>query len=351
MNKNIFIPILLAVGVVSCNTNYEYKNAENFTWNDFQKTEEIQSKVFLSDSLVFKPMDLRVFGNYLVLKDYGGENGCFRVFDLKTKKLVCERITKGSGPLEMLSPQFAKSDKDRIVIWDMQKLLLHEYNVGEFVTDDSPIPTKMTKLDNGIYINIGTTEHGTLRQIYDKDFMLCKYDTITGQSEKFAPFPSFRYEDYHPVIKRDAYYMNFTSDNMSTIAICYSMTDLIELYSMDGYLIRRMHGPDGFFPYFKMSSSESIEGASPIEDKCRDAYFAPRNHGDYFTVMYNGRHLNEENHSSSSDKIFSFSWKGDPLVCYNLDKKIVSYDFDTNNKKIYAIAIDPEYMIIEYDYQ
>lgn len=350
MNRHTYMSLFFFISIASCSTDKEYKDMTEFSWENFTDVKDLKSKVFLSEDIVYRPTELQVYENYLVIKDYGGENGCFRIFDIKTKELLGERIPKGKGPLEMLSPRFAQSSKDNIVIWDTQKFILHKYLIHDFITNNSPTPIEIIDLNKELCINVGTTEKGIFGQIYDKEFQLCKYDTSTTHGTKFAEFPSFTYDDYNEVIKRDAYYMNFTSNNTSKIAICYSMTDLIDLYDMNGNFIKRLHGPERFYPHFKMVKSNQIEGAFPMADKCKDAYFVPKNYGNHFTVMYNGRGLNEENHTSSSDKILSFSWEGTPLTCYKLDKQIVSYDFDEKNKKIYAITVDPEYKIIQYDY-
>lgn len=350
MFKCILPYVMLLFTFISCNTEMKYEGVKTFEWNDFQNTQELKSRIFLNDTIVFRPKDVQVCENYLITIDYGGERGLCQIYDLRTKAKIGERISKGNGPLEMLTPRFVKCQSGKIAIWDAQSSIIHKYDVKQFIESESPIPSEVIQLKKNAFVNVGFVNEGIIGQLYDKQYQLCQYDTLGKPLATFAEFPRLKSNDYNDIVKRDAYYMNFTSDEKSTIAICYCMTDLIDLYDLDFNLKKRLHGPDYFFAHFKRIESNQIESSSPIADKCRDAFFVPKSYNDYFTVMYNGRFLSEEGHNSSSDKILSFTWEGKPLDCYHLDKKIVSYDFDEKNKKIYAIAIDPEYVILEYEY-
>lgn len=343
---------LVSVLLTSCfKTEHKYEHEISWEWSDIKETRKLKSTVFLDEEDVYMPIDLEIYKNHLITLDIGGDDGFFQVFDLNTKKKIGGKIEKGNGPLEMLSPRFVKGTKEHIAVWDMQTSIIHKYHLNEFIDSIFLKPFETIKLNKKGYSNLSIIDKGFISQLYDKNNQLCKYDTEGNEIFHFAKYPSHRELNYNEIIKRDAYYMNFVSNESSKIALCYSMTDLIDIYDMNGGLKKRLHGPDNFIPHFKQINSNKIEGARPIGEKSKDAFFAPKNHGNYFSVMYNGRSLNEENHNSSCDKILIFSWDGVPLICYQLDKKIISYAFDEENKKIYAVATDPEFMILEYDYQ
>ncbi len=351
MNNKIYFLLLLSVTSCYNEKNKGFDSENIWEWGNIVEIKSLKSTIFLDEEEVFMPMDIEIYDDYLITLDEGGDDGCVQIFDLKTKKKVGERISKGNGPLEMLTPQFVKGTKEYVTIWDMQTSIIHKYRLKDFIDSASLKPFEIIKLNKRGYNNLSIVNDGFVSQLYDKKHQLCRYDTEGNRVSTFAEYPVHNNLDYNEIIKRDAYYMNFISNDTSSIALCYCMTDLIDIYDMNGRLKKRLHGPDYFIPHFEMIESNQVEGAYPIEDKCKDAFFSPKNYGDYFSVLYNGRSLNEENHNTECDKIILFSWEGVPLICYQLDKRIISYAFDEENKKIYAIAVDPEFMILEYDYQ
>ena len=150
--------------------------------------------------------------------------------------------------------------------------------------------------------------------------------------------------------KTDAYYMKFITDDFNKIAICYYMTDLIEIYNLDGILEKRIHGPEQFFSHFKEYQDGKYIGASPIKGLNRDAYMCPRNAGNEFFVLYNGGFIDSPHHSTSCDQIFSFTWDGVPQITFNLDDPVFSFNIDSKNKKLYGISKTPEFHIVQYSY-
>ena len=85
-------------------------------------------------------------------------------------------------------------------------------------------------------------------------------------------------------------------------------------------------------------------------DLGKDAFFSPKNAGDSFFVLYNGRNRNEKDHNSSCTKLLSFSWDGTPECVYTLDDPIFTYCVDAKHRKIYGVSTTPEYHIVEYSY-
>lgn len=156
--------------------------------------------------------------------------------------------------------------------------------------------------------------------------------------------------EFTNIEKRDAYYMNFTTNQSDRIIICYYMTDLIEVYNEKVNLIKRIHGPDQFFSHFKEYSEGEISSSISVKSLNRDAYFSPESAGDGFMVLYNGGYIDDPNHSVFCDKLFSFNWDGEPNVIYNLDDPIFTFSVDSDNKKIYGISETPEFHIVEYSY-
>jgi hypothetical protein len=242
------------------------------------------------------------------------------------------------------------SDANCLRIFDLQTYMVYEYDAQNFIANPTPTPTKRTKLENQVFTMaekvddkiFGNAYYGVDEQLYVFDLNGKKTETIIDY-----PATPFLQTD---IEKIDGFYKKFTSNDKDKLALCYYMTDLIEIYNLDGTLQKRIHGPEQFFTHFKEYQDGRI-GASPVKDLNRDAFMCPKNAGDEFFVLYNGGFIDEPDHSSSSKQLFSFSWDGTPQAIYTLDDPIYHFSVNSDNKRIYGISITPEYHVVEYSYE
>lgn len=336
--------------LASCNTNKpKYENATSFTYTDFKNQKDLKATTLEFDSLIMRAVDLVAFDSILITIEMGKEN-IFHVYNMKTKKHINQSIKRGQGPKDMIYPEFMNSDANCLRVFDLQTSTVYEYGVQDFITNPTPSPTKRTKLENQVFTMaqqvdnkiFGNAYYGVDEQLYVFDLNGKKTGTIIDYPA--TPFPQTDIE------KMDGFYKKFTSNDKDKLALCYYMTDLIEIYNLDGTLQKRIHGPEQFFTHFKEFRDGPVVGSSPTEGG-RDAFMCPKNVGDEFFVLYNGGFIDEPNHSSSSNQLFSFSWDGRPQTIYNLDDPIYHFSVDSENKKIYGISITPEYHVVEYSYE
>ena len=336
--------------LASCNTNKaKYENATSFTYTDFKNQKDLKATTLEFDSLIMRAVDLVAFDSLLITIEMGKEN-IFHVYNMKTKKHINQSVKRGQGPEDMIYPEFMNSDANCLRVFDLQTSTVYEYDVQDFMTNPTPSPTKRTKLENQVFTMaeqvddkiFGNAYYGVDEQLYVFDLNGKKIGTIIDYPPSSIPHTEME--------KVDAYYKKFTSNGKDKLAFCYYMTDLIEIYNLDGTLQKRIHGPEQFFTHFKEYQDGRI-GASPVKDLNRDAFMCPKNAGDEFFVLYNGGFIDEPDHSSSSKQLFSFSWDGTPQTIYTLDDPIYHFSVDSENKKIYGISITPEYHVVEYSYE
>ena len=160
--------------------------------------------------------------------------------------------------------------------------------------------------------------------------MLYLFDKQGQKIRSFAGFPDGVKSEPNEQ-RSDMYQMGYVSNGKDRVAITYYMTDIIEVIDAEGNVLRHLQGPEKF----------SYEAG-------KDAFFSPKNAGDSFFVLYNGRNRNEENHNSSCNKLLSFSWDGTPERVYTLDDPIFTYCVDVQKRKVYGVSTTPEYHIVEY---
>lgn len=70
--------------------------------------------------------------------------------------------------------------------------------------------------------------------------------------------------------------------------VSYMQTDLLELYDVEGSLLKRMQGPDGFFPHIREVSDGRYSKTTSVKGESRDAYFTPVAVNGKFYVSYTG---------------------------------------------------------------
>ena len=166
---------------------------------------------------------------------------------------------------------------------------------------------------------------------YARDSLLYMFDESGQKLKAYAGYPigsgSVSTEE-----RSDIYQMGYVSNGKDKVAATYYMTDVIEIYDAEGNLVKHLEGPEGF---------EYTKGG-------KDAFFSPRNAGDSFFVLYNGRSRTEEGHNSSCSKLLSFSWDGKPECVYTLDDPIFTFCVDVKHRKVYGVSTTPEYHIVEY---
>lgn len=339
----------IVIVFTSCVNNHSYENAKEFSFQDFSEVKVLNGSVLEFDSLIMRPSDLVVFDSLLLLVDYYDER-FIQIYNLHTKQKVASRISSGQGPNDMIQPVFVKNDGDCLQLYDMATSYLFSYDLATFIEEDSPKYQQKIKLGKTLIGSVESLKDKIYGYSYSSESQLFVFDEKSGKEiGNMVKFPKSNI-DYSDTEKIDAYYMGAVSNKKDRLAVCYSMTDLIDWYDLNGNLLKRIHGPEQFFSYFKEYRDGNVVGSSMDRDRNRDAYFSPHCVDNRLFVLYDGEHVNAPGHDSLCEYLFSFTWDGAPDMIYELEDPIFTYTVDTNRKKIYGISNKPEYHIVEFTY-
>lgn len=137
----------------------------------------------------------------------------------------------------------------------------------------------------------------------------------------------------------------------SHIWLFYKSTDLIEIYDYEGRLVKRLHGPDHFFPAVReLSNGEGLQKVSSVSGETRDAYFCPLYSGGKIYVLYSGRVYHEGQSADAYllDTLLSFNWDGTPDKAYKLPVPVFTFAIDETNRTLYGLSFVPEYHLVKY---
>jgi hypothetical protein len=326
-NKLISLACLLIL--VSCSQPKQSDELSSFSWTDFRGEVSLKGRVLDFDEDVMRPFSVQVFDSVLVTLEPAGDMVC-QLFNLNTGIKIGDRLKKGEGPNEMLMPMFVNNGEG-IQFIDLAMATAYKYDWTDFLNNTQPEPLAKCKLSEPVDSEMQMLGDNYVGYQYFKEQLLYLFDKSGNKVKPMAEFT----EDAGSLpaeMRADAYQMGYVSNGKDKVAVAYYMTDILEIWNGDGELVKHLHGP------------ENLE----YSDNGKDAFFTPKNAGNQFLVLYNGRNRMEEGHNSSCTKLLSFSWDGTPLYVYTLDDPIFTYCVDVKKRKIYGVSTTPEYHIVEY---
>lgn len=340
---------LTAMLFVSCGKKVSspYQHATRIEWQDFEKQELVERKIEF-DEPVMQPTQLIVMDSLLITINRRTEK-LLHLFNLNTKKKIGEQITMGQGPDEMISPCFIFA-QDSVRLYDMVNSVVCTYGVDEFVSASSPVSSRRYKLSEANFFSELVMLKDKLAGIsYRPDAPCYLFDASGQKMEAIGSYPDGE-AVYTDLEKVDAYRAIPASNGIDRLAVCHFFTDLIDIYSDSGELVKRLYGPDHFFTRFAEFNDGVRMGSRANPDYYRDAFYSPVSTGDELWVLYNGKFVNKPGYNLLAEDILVFSWEGIPLRHYHLNSGVSRIAVDPNKRRIYGISSDPEYHIVEFSY-
>lgn len=327
--RKYFIILFVSILMASCSSDKNSQVEEKFSWDDFQTEKSLKGRTLDLGDAITMPFSLQIVDTTLISLESAGEMVC-QLFNLNTGVKLGDRLSKGGGPNEMVMPMFINNGNG-IQFVDLASFTIYKYDSSEFLQESLPSPLSKIKLSEGVDSEMQAMGDKFIGFQYARDSLLYVFNESGQKLKAYAGYPigsrSVSNEE-----RSDIYQMGYVSNGEDRLAVTYYMTDVIEIFDAEGNLVKHLEGPEGF-EYSKTG---------------KDAFFSPRNAGESFFVLFNGRSWNEEGHNSSCNKLLSFSWDGKPECVYTLDDPIFTYCVDVKHRKVYGVSTTPEYHIVEY---
>ena len=327
MNNGILFAMAMVL-LASCSSRRTLGEVDEFSWEDFQEEVSLKGRTLTFDDDVMMPFGVQVYDSVLVTLEPTNDK-VSQLFNLNTGTKMGGRVNLGEGPNEMMMPMFV-SNGNGIQFVDLVSATVYAYDSKKFLAEENVEPMKKVKLSESVDGEMQVLGDNYIGYQYFKEDVLYLFDKQVQKIRSFAGFPDGVKSEPNEQ-RSDMYQMGYVSNGKDRVAITYYMTDIIEVIDAEGNVLRHLQGPEKF----------SYEAG-------KDAFFSPKNAGDSFFVLYNGRNRNEENHNSSCNKLLSFSWDGTPERVYTLDDPIFTYCVDVQKRKVYGVSTTPEYHIVEY---
>lgn len=337
---------LLLILLASCQKEINYENATTFTIEDFGPNIALQGETVEFDHPLLMPRRLLLTDSMLLVENRHTKL-LLHKYNLTSRKKTGECIPFGSGPNELTLFKHMQQDDSSIYISDGQLRTVLVYDKDNLCYDSLPIPRQSVTIDDAIS-SVQHIPNGYVATTMNPFNQRLLFFNANGTVEETKGDYPVLAETMSGVEKVEGFLAEVVYSPASRqIFLFYQQTDLVEIYDLTGNLIKRMHGPDQFFPHVKEKSlGDGYSKVSPIHEKSKEGYFIPLAVGDEIYVAYSG--ALRENKRPDLTTLLVFSAEGKPLRKYELSEPILTFVVDPQTKDIYATSDNPEYHLIKF---
>lgn len=345
----IYVSIVITFLLSSCFRQQSPIGATLFVPEDFTSQIILDCEDVSFAEPALRPVKLSVIDSFLILIN-AHTTPFIQRFNLSNLEQTGEFISFGSGPDEMIAPFGLFADASGVHILDGGKQELFIYPIADFCFQDEPQKMRSIRfkefIDNAAELTDGRFV-GTVRQEGHKRLTFYDSNGAFLNTEGAYPFSGLLESEKSQLLLAGSSCSLITNEKKDKICIAYMLSDLIEIYDVNGQLLKRIQGPDHFFPDLSSKETDAIQQVKHNKDKTRDAYFSPVAYRNEIYVLYSGRFYDPDNHDMKSDQIFVFDWEGNPQRCYKLTSPVYAFTIDQQNGILYGLSDNPEFHVIK----
>ncbi len=348
MNLKIIINIcFVAALITSCEKSEKYENASLFSFQDFKTITKLNATTIDFDQPLMKPLLFVLSDSLLIMHNIRTEY-VLHVYNINSRKKVGEVVPWGSGPNELLRIKNLQLVDSDLYISDSGSKRVYKYNVNDFHKSSFPVPIHKISTDDLFFSSAYTNDGYVATTLNPHDKRLVFYDS-EGEKDFMAGEYPYYGKELTDIEKMEGFSSSIAVNQKHERIYLFGMdTDLIEIYDFKGNFIKRIHGPEQFFPQVKqVSLGDGYSGAS-FSEKARSAFFSPVVIEDEIYVSYSGNHLEMDKEIAPFNHILVFDKDCNPVRGYELSKPIVAFSVDPKTKYIYATCNIPDFHLLVF---
>jgi hypothetical protein len=345
--KHVLTVCFATIALVSCLKSKKYEDASTFSFEDFKTFIKLDATTVEFDELIMKPLSFVLSDSLLIMQNIMTENMLY-VYNINTKKKVGEYISYGSGPNELLRIKNMQLIDSNLYLADNQRRLIYIYDVHDFHTLTPPVPKHKLKIEDS-FSSLAYTDNGYVATIFNPDNKRLVFLNSKGEKEYMAgEYPSYG-EEISIIEKTESFLSSILANPKDKRIYLFGMnTDLIEIYDFKGEFIKRLHGPEHFFPQLKEVSLGDGYSKIGYSEDSRFAYINPVIVEDEIYVAYSGNPQKRDEEVATINHILVFDKDGNPVRGYELSKPIVAFAVDSETKYIYATSNIPDFHLVVF---
>jgi hypothetical protein len=327
---------------------FSYSQTEvRYTSGSFPQKKVLKAnKVLLKDELANPGQILLIDKNTVILNN-PEINPSFHVVNLQTGKIINQFGFKGHGPGEIIYPfscQLTNNNKvmvhdlngKKLLFFELEEILTGKKNLAPSILKLSPLfyPRKVYSLSTGNYfVNLLGHKDGYSNCLMNSE----------GEATRFLTmYPKLGF-DFNMNIASNYFgtYSDVSPDGNNIVA-AYSDWDRIEVFDEEGSLHTVIKGP--LFVDLNEKSSNSM--ANKVLRSGKTLYKTPAVGNNSFMVPFSGRDFR----NAAYNTLYWFDNNGKPLANFTLDRDIISFAVDWDQRNIYGINIDMEPEILKFQF-
>jgi hypothetical protein len=340
--KNVCIFFFLAF-LLGCDRGLKFEKIDHtFKLKDFQEVKSLKAEK-LDLGLLLSPVQI-FFHDSLLFVSAANQSFNVKVFDTKRDNEFKGEIFKnGMGPSETLSV-FNLIFLEDGTVWvhdvvsTFMKRFLFEIKSDAVVIEEIESIAFMNPILSSVYSE--NKQFFTTTQAIVPFSRFLVYSQDGEEISALGSYPDYGI-DMPPMVAVDVFFASIISNfQRNKIALAYEYTDLIELYDVDGNLVKRIHGPHQFLPSFDIGDRSGTPYMKRVFEKTQHAYKSIAANDDRIFLLYaNGKTVKpgEGEASIHYDKILAVDWEGNPLAFYELDHAVTSIAVDWKKRIVYGL--------------
>jgi hypothetical protein len=307
----------------------------------FSEIKKLSSeRLFVGDSLKL-PKDIRLKDSVFVVSEEAGSRPLVLIG--KNGIIIKSFGKNGNGPNELVSPWTLQTDASsrfvrvydinlkKILSFELDSVLKKPGHVGieTLLRDAASVScTAPLWIDDSLFVSPGL--------FTDKSHVLINLAGQIKRSYSFYEAPKgVPMEVYNHV----CYSQMSISPNKKTIAACFQFGDRIDLYKLtqgkDLTKYLSVVGPEVFGPEYEIG--QMGERQVMIHKNARCAYMDVQATDKFVYALFSGRYRKETINARYSYYLNVFSWDGEPIRQYELDRSVYSIAVDEANGFIYGL--------------
>jgi hypothetical protein len=301
-----------------------------------KKLTHIQSNIKNDD--IGEVVDILVKDTILITNQMFNEY-IFKIFNVKTGETLCQCISKGKGPGEMLKPNLINEYNDSLfstfdvnrkeLIYcsydglcheDPNSIIYHKLNYNAF---------RAYPLNDSLVICTGIFDEGQfiLVNMHSKKIIATQdYPSIDNLGK------------FNNVIKGLLLQgeMALRPGHAEFVYVCNG-ADIIEMGNIHDNLINNTLTKVYSLPKFE------VRGNTPVHPKeSKFAFHSLIGTQKYFYVIYSGNSMAEKGSEFTAGRnLLVYNWKGEPIINFELDRAIKRMTFDERKRIIYGYCTAP----------
>lgn len=332
------VPISIVLIFFSCS----YKGPNDLVLRAFSKVENLKMKsTMIKSSEIGEIVDLLVIDSFLISDEIFSKK-IFKLYNLRTGKLLSNFINKGKGPNEMIFPHLLNyydsdcftsfdSNSKELIYFSLNEILNQNYQFHrkekiEFTTEKS-FAAKSYLLNDSMLLCTGFLKKG----------QYCIYNLNSKNSEYFLDYP---YDEKHKgetnETKGQAFQceISIKPDRKKFANVTGAIFEICEFHNIE---INRIFRKVYYFPVYKV-----VQNHAAFDSTQPYGFHSITSTDSFIFMIYSGRSMKEYGDEYYAGKnLLVFDWNGNPVVNFILDRYLKRYTLDASQMKIYGYCTNP----------